>query len=433
MTGRQKTFRVPALRVLAPGGSFSSPFQIRSARDLLRKEKKPGERSRDTFERIIKNALGVDAAFVFGSGKECLTRIFSTLREIAGHTVVGLGEFTCPDIAVAAVRAGCRLRLFPINLSTLELEVPERLSSPLAAVVLSNLFGLPDRIPKGVGSGTLVVDDGCQSMLSSEGGVQVGARSGTIGIASFGRGKAYSGIGGGAVLFPRNCEETFERLSITRDRFQARLAASTASLPDDVKSSECRYLLSAAGYWLFHHPRLYAIPACLPLGLGETPVRHDFVFRDMSETEIAVACSRVISSDDERSQMVLKAERWHRGLAGVAFSGLSLIEPFYERGYAFDTTCVPLRYPIIFPTEEARNAAFALLSSQGLGASLSYNRSLREFPELVSHIEPAEDRKPDDLPRRLLTLPVHKYVTLHDIDRGVELIRSIRGQTLTHA
>ncbi len=392
-----------SFRKLAPAGGFPSPLGIFNAWLELKQILKG---SSLTAAAVLANRLCTRFSFSevlpVCNGTEALYRLFQNASLGSKIGSVLMSAYTCPDIAYAAVKAGVKVIPLDIDSGTLEMRLDRTLGSDdVTAVVLSNLYGLPDSfsgfeklVPR-----PQIIDDGCQSLLSSINGKHVGARTG-FGVLSFGRGKALCGIGGGAVLStePQNRNYGLEPTSYL---------------------GELRDLLVLTLSWALEHPLLYSIPTALPfLEIGETTIKERNFSKSPGLISILATLANLKTVDANAKHAVAIARGWHDRLPG-----LGLQEPFINRGFTFDGSVVPLRYPILFADSERRKRVEKALAR--FGGSVSYNKTLFDFPELVPHLVGDRCKEADSVSKRLLTLPTHKYVTERDMDAVQQIIRGV--------
>lgn len=435
-------------RRLAPAGGFASPWEIGRFALMCRRSAviNCGER---LLEEQLSGSVGDFTPVAAGSGTLALFALFSAVKEIcpAEKDLIAMSGYTCPSIAAAAVAAGFRVAPLEVSADDLELESPKSARDCLenaAAVILSNLCGIPDRIEPwhaaGQELGFLVVDDACQAALTISGGRPIGQRRQAVGVLSFGRGKAISAVGGGMLLVPRepialpNWKEelTVEYCRRHRDGLNEHATASAAS--DNRRSGNlvCELIDfgRAAAMWALERPALYRLPSSLPwLRLGETTYNPDFPRTAVSGTAACAALVQWQRREEIAEGLRKRALRWEELLDGTAACGLQ--SPFSQRGLGRDAPtgshCVPTRYPVVLGDAESRDAVYAEMSHAGLGASEYYNKALGEFPALRRFLATrrqgeAVHRTAADLARRLLTLPVHRYVSDIDMERGRQII-----------
>lgn len=387
-------------RRLAPAGGFSPPNSIlMAARSVWQTGTGSSGRS---VQRVLEDQVrsSFDGAHVLltESGTVALSIIFSALRQ-HGVSRVSCGAYTCPDIVTAAISAGVTLDLLDIDERTLE---PERSDG---VVLLSNLYGLPDRRP---GDASIIIDDGCQAALSLTPDGYVGSRRGCIGVLSFGRGKSLSGIGGGAVIIGSGISA--DLVQLVQERANTEIFSRTSLL------REGGQWLKAILSWALAYPALYTIPASLPfLRLGETTFHRKLSHPPWANAMGYTALAVLSRSNELRRIQVQNARRWHEAL-----KPLDLVEPFVERGYDFDGSTVPIRYPVLLPTGERRDRLLPKLGRYG--ASRSYPAVLPDLcPEMFGDLELSGARF---VSQRILTLPVHEHVSEGDVEQVVAIMRT---------
>lgn len=397
-------------RALAPAGGFPSPLATfnawRSLRQLAR-----GARAcdpRHSFREALKERFHVNHAELYGSGTEALYRVFCSIQTSTGPRTIAMAAYTCPSIASAAVRAGFRIAVVDIDDKTLEMDPATVDANQICAVVCSNLYGLVDDIrcwqDTAQTGNIVVIDDACQGGLSAVSGTRVGARTGTIGVLSFGRGKAINGIGGGAVIYNN------ELLMGSRENWVGTESDFVARLRDSSMAAVASSL---------EHPLLYGIPARLPfLKLGQTHCEIDFLLQPISNVQLSVAFAQ-LSREVETIQIATdKMSQWEKALINE-----NLVQPFIERKRNTSATIVPIRYPILFRNKQQRDRVWIKLAEAGLGASISYPKPLEGYDALREHIQPNSALRACQVADRILTLPVHRHVQRGDIEQAAAIIR----------
>lgn len=395
-------------RVIPPAGGFPPPMEVHRARkDLLASGDVVAQ-----FERELAKSFRVPDSVCFASGTAALYALFSTLSERGGkRRTIALPAYTCPNVAAAAVRAGLDLFLLDVDPDTLE-PVPGSLSDKdarsLIAVVFTNLYGMLDdldpwreRFPA---DDILFVDDVCQSALGRDPHGRAGARGG-IGVLSFGRGKAYCGVGGGALLISGVPHTFADYVSATT------LRAVRGGYSPEVGGAA---LLKAAVLNVLERPSFYAIPTRLPfLGLGKTTYDDRFEYGGIDGGDAVVACACLRREERIAREHVIRVERWRRLL------GDKVSQPAAARGLK---DAVLTRYPVRATSEAQRVRWIAELTRDGLGGSLSYPQTLDRYRELSGRFAAGELRGAHDVAKTIITLPVHPGVTSSDQERAAEII-----------
>jgi dTDP-4-amino-4,6-dideoxygalactose transaminase len=310
--------------------------------------------------------------------------------------------------------------LFDIDPQTLQI-LPEELESPPSVLVLSNLYGLPDDVDARLVKCTLVIDDACQAMLSKRKGEYVGCWPGTLGVLSFGRGKALSGLGGGAIV-AASLDATVSNAicSVLKELHSLDLS------PEALGAGPRCYVswAYALAYWMFGVPELYWIPAALPfLGLGETAADLDFSVDAPCPLRLAAAVSQLKKWGDYQKKRAETARKWNEVVADVGLSS-----PLVTRDLDLDGEVVPLRYPVICHDSKQREALFSVLSKAGLGVSKSYPMPVSGFEELrSSKLTVGRTAGAQIVADRILTLPVHGAVSDKDLVKAQRLFKRTLG------
>lgn len=356
-------------RCLAPAGGFPSPSLVHRYlrdRELLQKT-----------ESVLSQLFSCHQVSFFGSGKQALEVV---LQSFPAGTVAVAG-YSCPDIVAAAVRAGHRV--FPLDVSAETLE-PNFQEFDSDILVLSNLYGLVDPVLSGVP----VVDDACQAAFSfTNSGERVGTRG--LGILSFGRGKAFCGVGGGVAL-------------------------GVSSKPVELADRKID-LLKLQLSCIFERPELYFLPQNLPfLHLGETHYKSDYPHSLISEVQLATALAQLQSEEENRELYTRQTAKWSEMLS----ESVNLSLPAKNRGLAGSALT---RFPILLNSLRQRDYAYSKLHH--LGASKSYGAVLTEICRDESRLVKRDLPGAKSVAERLLTLPTHRFVTLNDMERVREVLK----------
>lgn len=369
----------PFRRTLAPGGGFPSPSDVFSAPD--------------DFKQTILGDRG-GAPVLAKSGTEALRLVLGTVLRTAARPYVAISAYTCPDLYTAVHAAGFQAVLFDIDPKTLlprPESLPELLREQIAAVILSNLYGLIDPTEGwNISPDVVLIDDGCQAALGSVGATMVGSRG--VGVISFGRGKAFSGVGGGAAL-----------------GVAARAAANATFGVGD--------LIRGAVMWALEKPYLYGIPTALPfLGLGETAVHLELPSGTPSTIQRRYANFQLAHRNQTAAIHRERMGWWREALAALAARG-RVVLPEVARGERPDESAVLLRYPILV---DPRDRAALLPRIGRYGVSRSYPTTLDSYAEIGSSVKHGDISGAVTVAQQLLTLPLHRYVTPADVARVVE-------------
>lgn len=175
--------------------------------------------------------------------------------------LVALPAWSCYDLATAADGADAEVILYDLDPATLGPDwnaLDRALAQRPAAVVVVHPFGMPVPIAevraRAAASGAIVIEDAAQAVGAELDGRPAGSH-GDFGILSFGRGKGWTGGGGGALLLG--------------EKAPGDLRLPTEPLAPAHGSGGV--LLKSLVQWGLGRPSFYGIPSSLPfLGLGQT-------------------------------------------------------------------------------------------------------------------------------------------------------------------
>jgi dTDP-4-amino-4,6-dideoxygalactose transaminase len=344
------------------------------------------------------------------SGTAALTLVLLALKELhPDRDQVLMPAFACYSVPSAIVRAGLKIALCDIDPDTLDFDfeqLPGKLANPrLLCVIPIHLFGLPADIGRLKrllrDPAVTVVEDAAQAMGGEWKGEKLGTL-GDVGFFSLGRGKALSAVEGGVIL--TDCDELGQRL-------RARVAA----LPDYDAVGKLGLLLYAMALLILMRPTLFWLPSALPfLRLGETRFDPEFRIRKMTAFQAGLT---------RGWQNKLASFRQVR-LANVRAWAEILPLSFCRNAVRQKTVPDLIRFPFLLHTEEEADALMRESARLGLGLA-------RTYPDAVSGIAALrEEFSGQDFPcarlaaRRLITLPVHGYLTGKDRERILRLMNS---------
>jgi perosamine synthetase len=232
------------------------------------------------------------------------------------------------------------------------------------------------------------------------GGERQGHKVGTmgdVGFFSLERGKALSTVEGGIIV--TNSEAIGEALKRQSE------AIPTYSLTE---------LLMLVGYAVtlavFSRPWLYWVPKSLPfLGLGETLFAPDFSIKRMSNLQAGMAAgwksrlSELRRIRVKNSCYIFKSGVKATGGSDVLLSGF-------------------IRYPVLVTNSTEKIAAIRESNRLGLGGADVYPGAVDGIAELRGCIVGGTSVKAQSIVERMVTLPVHPYVTEADMKIIVNLI-----------
>lgn len=338
-----------------------------------------------------------------GSGTQALQLAIGSALEATGSRQVALPGFCCYDVAAAAIGADARVALYDIDPATLspDLESLERvLRSGTRVVVVAHLYGTPvdwdavvalaDRYE------AAVIEDAAQG----QGGAWRGRPLGSLGdcsVLSFGRGKGWTGGGGGALLL--------------RD-------AAAPGLLAPARPGGGIALKSVA-QWLLGRPAIYGIPSSIPqLGLGETRYHAPTPPAGIARFSAALALASREDSRNEAAARRINGAALEARLRGAEGCRLVLAVEGGAPGY--------LRLPV-----RIRGGIDAFSSPEEalrVGIGRSYPTTLRELPELCDRLVERDGALPgaETLVSELVTLPTHSRLSEAEGRTVMELVAAGR-------
>lgn len=377
---------------LAPGGS---PIP---ARALLRAL--CGRDSRDALVASLGARFPGRRVSLHASGRDAMRVALAQLARQSGRSEVAIPAYGCFSIPASVVAAGLRVRLVDVDeQGRLAPAAFARLPlDRLAAIVVGNLFGLPESIEAiaepARAAGVALVDDAAQALGARALDGAVGAR-GVVGILSFGRGKPLSALGGGAALWsaalPDDACGEFDAPGASR-----RLAAALRGLAYDVS----------------RQPLVLGLLASIPaLGIGKTVFDPAFEQGVMDGAALGLAAALAPELDRlneaRRATALQLADRIRQATA---------FTPLVE---APGTLGVYPRLGLLAPSGARRDQALAGLVQ--FGATAMYPSPMDAIRALVPHRADHEDCPgAQAFCDRLLTLPTHPGPGDRRLDAVVE-------------
>jgi dTDP-4-amino-4,6-dideoxygalactose transaminase len=337
----------------------------------------------------------VRAAFLFCSGRAALTIALRAAHGLNGRRRAIVPAYTCFSVAASVVRAGLELVPCDVVPETLDFDYQQLEAlldeSPALCVVPTHLFGVPADVrrvrslcaPRDV----VVVEDAAQGFGFQGPAGPLGA-CGDVGVFSFGRGKAFSACGGGALV----TESPVLAASIAKECSRLRRPRVGRNLA---------VLAEAVATGVFVRPSLYWIPSRLPfLGLGETRYSPDFEIARLSGAQAGLL-SRFRRRADR-----MNAARTERIRSLATAAGFTLPREGENR----------LRLPVMCRSREERDRLCMIGVRRGLGFSPMYPSPITQIPALQDLLPPGRYPGADAISDRLLTVPVHALVSRADLE-----------------
>lgn len=339
--------------------------------------------------RLVRRWGGAPPVLV-GSGTQALTLAITALAE--GEGDVALPGWGCFDLATAAVGAGVGVRLYDLDPRTLQPDARSlaRAAAGAAVGVVVSFFGIP------VDPALLPDDDRIRWIhdAAQAHGLRLAdhpiERRVDATVVSFGRGKGWTGLGGGALL-PRSerARRLVERLPLA-----------------DAPGGRGGMLLRGAGQWLLGRPSLYALPAHLPgLALGETryhPPRPPHRLHPASATVLLATEAAADREADHRKGVARELRAASEGGAGVVTP--VEVAPAADPGY--------LRFPVLAGGAADRERGVALGILPGYPRTLD---TVKPLKPLLRSVDPLPGSA--QLARELVTLPTHSRMSSRDRHR----------------
>jgi dTDP-4-amino-4,6-dideoxygalactose transaminase len=373
---------------------------LRGAAAALRLTSDP----RPALVDLLRREYSASAVLLTGSGTQALqVAIENAVHRIgAANQVVALPAFSCFDVASAAIGAGVSAALYDLDPATLgpDRDSLERVfAAGVRVAVIAPLYGMPVdwESLEALASrhGAILIEDSAQGHGATWRGEPLGA-FGEISTLSFGRGKGWTGGGGGAVLVRRRA--SLDSTQVARCGI-AKEGSTIAGL---------------LAQWTLGRPAVYGIPHSIPaLGLGETTFHPPVPPATMPRVAAAAVLRATAPSRKEaerrRENAAWFLERIPRSEEVRLIRALENATPGYLR--------LPLRI-------SGGMSGFGQPSrALELGIAPSYPRTL---VELAPSLTGPERRWPgaEQLACDLVTLPTHSRLTPVERD---EIVRVLHG------
>lgn len=352
----------------------------------------------------LRREFAADAVALCGSGTQALQMAIRRVLQGDPAGVVALPAFTCYDVASAAVGAHARVALYDVDPETLlpDLESLSRvLARGVRAAVIAPLYGVAadwDRVDRVAAQhGATLIEDAAMGHGSSWRGRPLGALA-TISTLSFGRGKGWTGGGGGAVLLRGRAVDGAHGETLAR------------------AGRELSTVAASAAQWLLGRPSIYGVPRSIPaLRLGVTTYHPPVEPSAMTRASAAGILAHRAASRREAEHRRAAA----RELISLLETATAVRVPRFER----DVEPGFLRLPV-----RARDAATrerVLSAGRVLGLEASYPTTLAALEPLQPLLVEGGERLNGAraLARELLTIPTHSLMTRRDRDALVRLLR----------
>lgn len=375
-----------------------------------------GDDERAALRDELRRRFDAGSVILTGSGTHALQLVLQRLPSGGLQEVtVALPGYSCYDLVSAAVGASVRVRFYDIEPVSLTPDVDSlraALREGVSAVVVGNLYGYPLNWTalrsECEAAGVPLIEDAAQGIgtITDEG---PGGTLGDATVLSFGRGKGWTGGGGGALLLRGSAGDWISGSGIS--------SVSDGRLDQASRFRGARSLAVTAAAWMLGRPGLYRIPTSIPgLGLGETHYREPTPPTDISSFSAGLARR---TADDAREVVGVRRRRAERLAAGIRGSEgtrdrLRICEPVGGADAA-----AFLRLPLV--ADDFERARRILRAGPDLGFAAGYPRPLHRLPQAKALL--ARARRPHDrqeavptlhgserLAACIVTLPTHRWV-----------------------
>lgn len=384
-----------------------------------------GGSKRDRLESLLHERFGADVVVLTSSGTHALQLAISALAgpptgpaaapdddagpggRPAHPGTVALPAYSCYDLVTAAIGAGVRIRFYDVDPVSLSPDLPslERaIADGVSGVVAGNLYGLPleatairDVCRR---AGVPFIEDAAQGI----GATTPAGDAGTLGdasILSFGRGKGWTGGGGGALLL-RTPAEVQRSLDAPRATDRGLRSGATTLVA-----------------WALGRPALYGLPASIPaLGLGTTRYHEPSSPGSITDFSARLALSTAASAHAAPAKRRAVAEAWRQRLSEET-TGLRLCRPLGGHESAGF-----LRFPVV--AQSVDHAKTLVERGARLGVAPGYPIALHRLPQGTPHHAGTPGALPgsEELAERLVTLPTHHWVDGSLMQRVIDLAES---------
>ena len=361
---------------------------------------------------LIQEYFKVKHVFLVSSGKAGLYLSLRAMQQSSERNEVVIPAYSSFCLASAVARTGLPVKLCDIDPDTLDFDLAKlksMITEKTLAVIPVHNYGLVCNMREiqriALEKGAYVVEDAAQAAGALFENRKVGT-IGDIGILSLGRGKNICALGGEVIL-------------TDRDLLASLIDELLDLYPPEFSLPECSSMLTGMALSLFLHPERYAVPARLPfLNPGANVFDPEFRIARLSHMNAEVGRRAFLSLDPyneirKRNARLLSHNLGHN-------ESLRIPKPFVAGQPVY------LRFPVVFPDEEARSRVSWILSRRRLGASRSYLMPLNEIPAFRAYLCADEDYPGAKfVADRILTLPTHPYVNEQDIQRIVSRINRI--------
>ncbi len=359
------------------------------------------------FCQQIKDEAGVKHGFLLNSGVACFYTILSALKKLHRGKEVVLPSYTASSLIIAIQRAGLKPVLCDISLDDFNADLSDmlrRINENTLCVVAVHMFGIPWRGIEELNSrrkksNIFVIEDCAQSFGAKLSGVSIGI-FGDVGFFSFNRGKNLPVLEGGCIVTQsEELASAIEResSSYTQQGFDKRIVSG-------FKLFALSFAFRPFFYWLLRSliERFKELPA-------------DPAFQ-------VYRCQGYLAAVGLRLFKKMRKPFQKRKVnSQKMFDALKSVKGVRLPKISEDVLPLFNRLPVIIEEKEKIEGILRSLDKAGIEASRFYLKPLHHLFKLG--YEEAEFPNSVYFAERLLTLPVHPYVTDRDIMTMVGLIK----------
>jgi len=380
---------IPSLRFQPP---VLSPITASAlARAAARSSRAPAKAIEELSDEL-RARFSADEVLLTGSGTQALQLAIETATpDGSSDTIVALPAFCCYDIASAAVGANRRIVLYDLDPETLGpdlVSLDAAFRAGASAAVIAHLYGVP--VPwepvaaLATKYGAVLIEDAAQGQGARWRGEPLGSH-GEISVLSFGRGKGWTGGGGGALLVTGTARAAIPRLTVS---LQGSLGRAVGALAQ----------------WALARPAVYSIPRSIPaLGLGETHYHQPVPPGSIAPFSAALVLELATVADEEAA--------CRRRIGAEYREALETLPEIHT--IRVGEAAIPgwLRFPVRVSRGMASFSHSGEILRQGVSAS--YPTTLAALEVVTNRLESAETAWPgaEQLVRELITLPAHSRAT----------------------
>lgn len=367
-----------------------------------------GPAARDNFAVDLCLHYNQSHCFLVSSGKAALTLILKALHQrYPERDEVLIPAFTCYSVPSAIVRAGLKVRLCDIGENSLDFNSDQLAqqvdNKKLLCVIPTHLFGLPADIASLrsliIDPQVTIIEDAAQAM----GGKVQGQKLGTLGDVSFfslGRGKALSTVEGGVIL-------------TNDDHLAALIRQEYEALPEYELTEKIRLVAYAMALNLLMHPWLFWLPKSLPfLKIGETIYDTRFSIKKLTTFQSGLGRHWRTTLAKSKQVRSTNVGNWESVVTGSFTST--------EEGIP----CPLIRFPVITDSRQKAISTIRQSDDAGLGIAWSYPAAIHHIPQIFDQFRDLEYPNAVSVVQRLITLPVHQYLTNRDLVSIANLFRN---------